>query len=54
LAALQEIVKADSKQRYDLLFEPDPSALDSGTGAWWMRARQGHSMEVCTKGIFFV
>ena len=41
LAKLQEIVKADSKQRYNLVLE----GLDSGAGEWWIRANQGHSMK---------
>jgi len=42
LEALQEIVKADSKQRYDLVAE---KAADSETGIWWMKANQGHSIK---------
>ncbi|KAJ7095844.1 KptA family-domain-containing protein [Mycena belliarum] len=42
LEALQEIVKADAKQRYDLIFE---EATDPGAGIWWMKANQGHSMK---------
>jgi RNA:NAD 2'-phosphotransferase (TPT1/KptA family) len=42
LEILQEIVKADSKQRYDLVLE----GLDSGVGEWWIRANQGHSIQV--------
>ncbi|KAJ7675796.1 KptA family-domain-containing protein [Mycena polygramma] len=40
LGALQEIVKADAKQRYDLV-------LEEGTpeGVWWMKANQGHSIK---------
>jgi RNA:NAD 2'-phosphotransferase (TPT1/KptA family) len=34
-------VKADLKQRYDLVLE----ALESG-GEWWIRANQGHSVQV--------
>ncbi|KAF8147328.1 KptA family-domain-containing protein [Mycena galopus ATCC 62051] len=41
LAALQEIVKADSKQRYNLLFE---AGTDPEAGLWWMKANQGHSI----------
>jgi len=42
LVGLQEIVKADSKQRYTLLFEP--MAEGSAQGEWWIRANQGHSI----------
>ncbi|KAJ7366897.1 KptA family-domain-containing protein [Mycena albidolilacea] len=42
LAALQEIVKADAKQRYDLVFE---EGADSEAGVWWMKANQGHSIK---------
>ncbi|KAJ7644156.1 KptA family-domain-containing protein [Roridomyces roridus] len=38
LEALQAIVKADLKQRYDLLFEEE-------SGIWWMKANQGHSIK---------
>lgn len=43
LAALQEIVKNDSKSRYGLLSEADPT---SGKEVLWIRANQGHSLEV--------
>ncbi|KAJ6585013.1 KptA family-domain-containing protein [Mycena capillaripes] len=43
LEALQAILKADVKQRYDLVFEPD--ATDPETGIWWMKANQGHSIK---------
>jgi 2'-phosphotransferase len=43
--ALQEIVKADSKQRYTLLCEPD-STPGSSEMVWWIRANQGHSIKV--------
>jgi 2'-phosphotransferase len=36
-------VKADSKQRYDLVLE----GLESSAGEWWIRANQGHSIQVC-------
>ncbi|KAJ7714203.1 KptA family-domain-containing protein [Mycena metata] len=36
LEALQEIVKADTKQRYDLKFDDD---------IWWIKANQGHSIK---------
>ncbi|KAF8235217.1 hypothetical protein L208DRAFT_1257876 [Tricholoma matsutake] len=41
LVRLQEIVKADAKQRYELVLE----GLDSGAGEWWIRANQGHSIK---------
>ncbi|KAJ7288336.1 KptA family-domain-containing protein [Mycena rebaudengoi] len=44
LEALKEIVKADKKQRYDLIFEQDASG-EEGVGIWWMKANQGHSMK---------
>jgi 2'-phosphotransferase len=44
LVGLQEIVKADAKQRYTLLFEP--MAEESAQGVWWIRANQGHSITV--------
>jgi 2'-phosphotransferase len=40
LEGLQEIVKADAKQRYDLKFEEGTEA-----GIWWMKANQGHSIK---------
>ncbi|KAL1940770.1 hypothetical protein VTO73DRAFT_7811 [Trametes versicolor] len=40
--ALQEIVKNDSKSRYSLILEADPS---SGEEVWWIRANQGHSIK---------
>ncbi|KAJ7459882.1 KptA family-domain-containing protein [Mycena latifolia] len=43
LAALQEIVKADAKQRYDLVLED--ATTDSEAGTWWIKANQGHSMK---------
>ncbi|KAJ7761495.1 KptA family-domain-containing protein [Mycena maculata] len=42
LEALQAIVKADTKQRYDLIFEEGTGSV---TGAWWMKANQGHSIK---------
>ncbi|KAJ7134651.1 KptA family-domain-containing protein [Mycena epipterygia] len=42
LDALQGIVKVDTKQRYDLIFE---EATDSEAGTWWMKANQGHSLK---------
>ncbi|KAJ6613325.1 KptA family-domain-containing protein [Mycena sp. CBHHK59/15] len=44
LDVLKEIVKADSKQRYDLVFEEDKLAGE-GVGTWWMKANQGHSIK---------
>ena len=44
LVGLQEIVRADAKQRYSLLFEP--AAEQSVQGVWWIRANQGHSIAV--------
>ncbi|KZT09829.1 uncharacterized protein LAESUDRAFT_721983 [Laetiporus sulphureus 93-53] len=41
---LQEIVKNDNKNRYNLLSEPDRSS-DSPEGIWWIRANQGHSIK---------
>jgi len=49
LPGLQGIVKADSKQRYDLVLE----GLNSGAGEWWIRANQGHSIKVCTRRTIF-
>lgn len=43
--ALQEIVQADKKNRYGLLFEPDQDS--NAPGIWWIRANQGHSIRVC-------
>ncbi|KAJ7672736.1 KptA family-domain-containing protein [Mycena rosella] len=42
LEALQAIVKADAKQRYDLVFE---EGIGSEAGIWWMKANQGHSIK---------
>ncbi|KAJ6559168.1 KptA family-domain-containing protein [Mycena vulgaris] len=42
LEALQGIVKADAKQRYDLILE---EGTDSEAGIWWMKANQGHSIK---------
>jgi len=38
LDALLDIVKSDSKQRYDLMFE-------AATETWWIKANQGHSIK---------
>ena len=43
MESLQEIVRNDSKSRYNLVLEADPA---SGDEAWWIRANQGHSMKV--------
>ena len=45
LAALQRIVENDSKNRYKLLQGPDETSPMAGE-IWWMRANQGHSLEV--------
>jgi 2'-phosphotransferase len=42
---LQRIVEDDSKQRYMLLEGPDETAPTAGA-VWWIRANQGHSLEV--------
>ncbi|KAI0766651.1 KptA family-domain-containing protein [Trametes elegans] len=39
---LQDIVKADAKQRYSLKLEANPA---TGEEVWWIRANQGHSMK---------
>lgn len=44
LAILQGIVKADVKQRYDLICELDPTSNES---VWWIKANQGHTLKVC-------
>lgn len=41
---LQEMVKADKKQRFGLVFEEDPS--NASEGEWWIKANQGHSIKV--------
>ena len=46
---LEEIVKTDEKQRYHLLYEPhqpDIPAPSSQLRSWWIRANQGHSLQV--------
>lgn len=43
LEMLHEIVKNDSKSRFNLVLEGEPG---SGNEAWWVRANQGHSMKV--------
>lgn len=42
LAILQGIVKADVKQRYDLICELDPTSNES---VWWIKANQGHTLK---------
>jgi RNA:NAD 2'-phosphotransferase (TPT1/KptA family) len=42
MMTLERIVKNDSKKRYTLASEVDQPEL----GFWWMRANQGHSMDV--------
>lgn len=44
LTGLQEIVKADVKQRYTLIEEPGEAA--EAATVWWIRANQGHSIKV--------
>ncbi|KJA13724.1 hypothetical protein HYPSUDRAFT_151253 [Hypholoma sublateritium FD-334 SS-4] len=50
LDALKGVVKADSKQRFDLILESTQGAkLESfaapADGIWWIKARQGHSIK---------
>jgi len=40
---LERVVKENEKKRYTLLCEPDGSTPD---GVWWIRANQGHSIDV--------
>ncbi|KAK7048387.1 carbohydrate esterase family 16 protein [Favolaschia claudopus] len=42
LETLQEIVKNDSKQRYDLIFE---KGVEAEAGVWCIKANQGHSLK---------
>lgn len=42
LEKLQEIVKVDEKQRYELVFRENGGA----EGIWLIRAQQGHSIKV--------
>jgi 2'-phosphotransferase len=46
LARLQELVEKDAKGRYKLLNEPDAEAGTDEVDGWWIRANQGHSMQV--------
>ncbi|KAG8887557.1 hypothetical protein FRB98_009463 [Tulasnella sp. 332] len=55
---LQEIVANNAKQRFSLLLEPtsseslgpaiteNPGGSSSPSGVWWIRANQGHTLEV--------
>ncbi|EJU03669.1 phosphotransferase KptA/Tpt1 [Dacryopinax primogenitus] len=49
---LEDLVKSNDKQRYQLLFEPktpvEPGETErsSTEGTWWIRANQGHSLKV--------
>ncbi|TFK25104.1 phosphotransferase KptA/Tpt1, partial [Coprinopsis marcescibilis] len=52
LNGLQDIVKADSKQRYSLIYEAEGEgasaavpADESNEGTWWIKANQGHSIK---------
>lgn len=82
LDTLQGVVKADSKQRFDLILEdaqgvklasfgaPTVTAtqVNAGTaveasatssqirqdGIWWIKARQGHSIKVCSSAHYSV
>jgi 2'-phosphotransferase len=53
---IKEIVKLDSKQRYDLILEDvegskvaidfNATSSDAVDTLWWIKARQGHSIKV--------
>lgn len=53
---IKEIVRLDSKKRYDLILENaegskvavdfNATSSDVVDGLWWMKARQGHSIKV--------
>ncbi|TFK39471.1 KptA family-domain-containing protein [Crucibulum laeve] len=45
LEQLQDMVKVDAKQRYDLIFELTAADGDTSKGEWWIKARQGHSIK---------
>jgi len=55
LTQIKEIVRLDSKQRYDLILENteglkvevdhNATSSDAVDGVWWIKARQGHSMK---------
>lgn len=49
---LEHIVKQDLKKRYNLLLEAAPTTWRGGSEiamgpVWWIRANQGHSLQVC-------
>jgi RNA:NAD 2'-phosphotransferase (TPT1/KptA family) len=46
LPKLQELVEKDSKSRYRLVEEPDTNPGTDEVDGWWIRANQGHSMQV--------
>ena len=56
LTQIKEIVRLDSKQRYDLILENteglkvevdhNATSSDAVDGVWWIKARQGHSIKV--------
>lgn len=65
LEQIKEMVKGDSKQRYDLVLEspdgakllvfgttsPEESKDVPPSAIWWIKARQGHSIKVrCLSG----
>ena len=41
---LGKLVQDDAKQRYNLISEP--STDESAEDVWWIRANQGHSLQV--------
>ncbi|KZT59480.1 phosphotransferase KptA/Tpt1 [Calocera cornea HHB12733] len=51
-SVLEELVKNNDKQRYQLIFEPEKTVEPGDTelkptdGTWWIRASQGHSLKV--------
>jgi RNA:NAD 2'-phosphotransferase (TPT1/KptA family) len=55
---IKEIVRLDSKQRYDLILEDaegskvaidlNATSSDAIDTLWWIKARQGHSIKVKT------
>lgn len=62
---IKEIVRVDSKQRYDLVLEnaeglkatvnlDAPSSSDAVSGLWWIKARQGHSIKVEILAFCFI
>ncbi|EGN95113.1 hypothetical protein SERLA73DRAFT_143184 [Serpula lacrymans var. lacrymans S7.3] len=42
---LEDIVRQDRKQRYNLLCEAGSLEASSGSDVWWIRANQGHSIK---------